>query len=273
MLHVILTRFNIASPGREVAIRNSPGWLDRRFGLFEQFCLPSIAGQTERNFHWLVYFDKDTPAEFRERIERDRQIFNFTPRYVAMFDKGMIADDVRGLAMPGEQLIVTTRLDNDDALSSDFVARVQAEAADAPPRTVLNFTQGIAMRNGQLYTASDHSNPFTSLVERDLAGVETIWAKSHHELGEKWTIVQVPSRPLWLQVVHGENVTNRIKGRLVSDVEIINSFKIREDVAAERVSGAGVVFDHLVASPVRVLREAAIKLIKPLVVRIRDRKG
>ena len=99
MLHVILTRFNIASPGREVAIRNSPGWLDRRFGLFEQFCLPSIAGQTERNFHWLIYFDKDTPAEFRERIERDRQIYNFTPRYVAMFDKAMIADDVKALAV------------------------------------------------------------------------------------------------------------------------------------------------------------------------------
>jgi len=271
MLHVLLTRFNIASPGREVAIRNSPGWLDRRFGLFEQFCLPSIAGQTERNFHWLIYFDKDTPAEFRERIERDRQIFNFTPRYVGMFDKAVIAEDVRGLAAPGERLIVTSRLDNDDALSSDFVARVQAAAQDAPAQTVLNFTQGIAMRGGRLYTASDRSNPFTSLVERDLGGVETIWAKPHHELGDKWTIVQVPSQPLWLQVVHGENVTNRIKGKLVSDVAVIDSFKIRGDVAAEKVSAVGVLLDHLMMSPIRVLREAAIKLVKPLVVAIRDR--
>lgn len=271
MLHVLLTRFNIASPGREVAIRNSPGWLDRRFGLFEQFCLPSIAGQTERNFHWLIYFDKDTPAEFKERIERDRAIFNFTPRFVAMFDKALIADDVRALAKPGEDLIVTTRLDNDDALSSDFVHRVQAAAVDAPAQTVLNFTQGIAMRNGRLYTASDHSNPFTSLVERDLPTMETIWAKSHHELGEKWTIVQVPSQPLWLQVVHGENVTNRIKGKLVADTDIIDSFKIRSDVAAHRVSPAGVFWDHAVVSPVRKLREFGIKLIKPVVVRIRDR--
>lgn len=271
MLHVILTRFNIASPGREVAIRNSPGWLDRRFGLFEQFCLPSIAGQTVRDFHWLIYFDKDTPAEFRERIERDRQIYNFTPRYVGLFDKAMIAEDVRALAAPDEQLIVTTRLDNDDALSSDFVGRVQAAAIDAPAQTVLNFTQGIAMRGGRLYTASDHSSPFTSLVERDLAGIETIWAKSHHELGEKWTIVQVPSKPLWLQVVHGENVTNRIKGKLVSDVEIIDSFKIRGDVAPRPVGSGTVLWDHAVLSPFRQVREAGVRLIKPIVVRLRDR--
>lgn len=273
MLHVILTRFNIASPGREVAIRNSPGWLDRRFGLFEQFCLPSIAGQTERNFHWLIYFDKDTPAEFRERIERDRQIFNFTPRYVAMFDKAMIAEDVRALASPGEQLIVTTRLDNDDALSNDFVARVQATAADASAQTVLNFTQGIAMRKGRLYTAADHSNPFTSLVERDLASVETIWAKAHHELGEKWTIKQVPGRPVWLQVVHGENVANRIKGRLVSQVDVIQAFKMRDDVAAERVHGGVILFDRLFAAPARAAREVAIKLIKPAVMLVRDHHG
>lgn len=266
MLHVILTRFNIASPGREVAIRNSPGWLDRRFGLFEQFCLPSVAGQTARNFHWLIYFDKDTPVEFRERIERDRQIFNFTPRYVAMFDRAIIAADVRALAEPGEQLIITTRLDNDDALSSDFVAQVQAAAQTAPARTVLNFTHGIAMRKGRLFTATDRSNPFTSLVERDLAGAETIWAKSHHELGEKWTITQVEAPPVWLQVVHGENVTNRIKGRLVSDVARIESFKIRPDVAAERVGTAGVLLDHLLLAPMRRLRELGIKIIKPIVV-------
>lgn len=266
MLHVILTRFNIASPGREVAIRNAPGWLDRRFGLFEQFCLPSIAGQTARNFHWLVYFDKDTPAEFRERIERDRQIFNFTPRYVAMFDKDIIAEDVRALAAPGEDLIITSRLDNDDALSSDFVAEVQTAAQTAPSRTVLNFTHGIAMRRGRLYTATDTSNPFTSLVERDLAGAETIWAKAHHELGEKWKIVQVEARPLWLQVVHGENVTNRIKGKLVSDLALVDSFKIRADVAAERVGAGSVLLDHLVLAPVRGLRERIVKIIKPIVV-------
>nr|ABW74900.1 putative glycosyl transferase [Sphingomonas sp. ATCC 53159] len=271
MLHVILTRFNIASPGREVAIRNSPGWLERRFGLFEQFCLPSIAGQTERNFHWLIYFDKDTPVEFRERIERDRQIFNFTPRYVAMFDKAMIAEDVRALATAGETLIVTTRLDNDDAVSSDFVARVQDAAKEAPAQTVLNFPHGIAMRGGQLYTASDHSSPFTSLVEKDVAGIETIWAKPHHELGEKWTIRQVPSKPLWLQVVHGENVTNRIKGKLVSDIDIINMFKIRSDVAARPVAAGAILWDHAVRTPIRRFREFGIRLVKPIVVRIRDR--
>ena len=30
--HVVTTRFNLATPGRESAFRNRPGWLAERFG-------------------------------------------------------------------------------------------------------------------------------------------------------------------------------------------------------------------------------------------------
>ncbi len=49
--HLILTRFNLATPGRESAIRNRPGWLAERFDLFERICLPSVASQTCRDFN------------------------------------------------------------------------------------------------------------------------------------------------------------------------------------------------------------------------------
>lgn len=270
MLHVILTRFNIASPGREVAIRNSPGWLARRFDLFEQYCLPSVSGQIQKDFHWLIYFDSATPAEFRDRIEAAQKIHPFVARFVDFFDKQMIAEDVKALVSSRETLIVTTRLDNDDAIASDFTARVQTAAREAPADTVLNFTRGIAMRKRRLYTAVDHSNPFTSLVERNPTKLTTIWAKPHHQLEEAWAIRQIAGDPAWLQVVHGENVTNRIKGQLVGAINIIESFRIREDVAAKPATLLAVALDRVLLSPWRTVREAIFRAIKPLVLRLRS---
>lgn len=50
--HLIVTRFNLqlwdgAKP-LDVA------WLAHRFELFEQYCYPSVVGQTEQNFKWFV---------------------------------------------------------------------------------------------------------------------------------------------------------------------------------------------------------------------------
>lgn len=269
MFHVVLTRFNIASPGREVAIRNSPGWLDRRFELFERYCLPSMAGQANRDFRWIIFFDKDTPDIFKERVERDREIFPFEPHYVGVFAGSNMGEVVRPLVPADETMILTTRFDNDDAVSTDFINRIQQAARGQPAGTVLNFTNGIAMRDGRLYHASDRSNPFTTLVEHEPSRVETIWAARHHELGAKFSIQQVGGKPVWLQVVHDENVTNRIKGSLVGDTAVLDGFRLRGDVEVVRPARIDYLIDTIVSAPIRRFREAAFKAIKPLFVKIR----
>ena len=82
--HVILTRFNVATPGREAAFRNLPSWLENRFDLFERNCLPTVAGQTSRNFKWLVYFDPATPAAFKAKIESYRALVAFHPLFAGI---------------------------------------------------------------------------------------------------------------------------------------------------------------------------------------------
>ncbi|WP_442678710.1 glycosyltransferase [Sphingomonas sp. ASY06-1R] len=272
MLHVVLTRFNIASPGREAPIRNSPGWLDRRFELFERYCLPSVASQSIDNFAWIIYFDHNTPERFRKRITSAQSEFNFTARYVEYFDGNMAPADVNALDQPSNGLVVTTRLDNDDAIARNFLARVQEAATLATDGTVLNFTNGLALREGRLYTAVDFSNPFTSLVERGSGPARTIWAAKHHELHQRWNIQQVGGAPAWLQVVHGENVTNRIKGRRLSDTNLINSFKLADDVALEPVSRLGLVRENVILGPTRSLRERLVKFVKPVAKKLMARE-
>ena len=69
--HFILTRFNLLlwnkdKKGNKV---RSKSWLEHRFALFEQYCLPSIENQTCQNFEWIVLFDSTTPEPFKKKIE------------------------------------------------------------------------------------------------------------------------------------------------------------------------------------------------------------
>lgn len=263
MLHVVLTRFNIATPGREAPIRNSPGWLARRFDLFERYCLPSMAAQTVRDFTWLIYFDRDTPAEFRARIDRARCLVPFEPRFVPMLELADVIAEVAGLARGQSLPLITTRLDNDDAVARDFLERVRLAASAVPGGTVLNFTTGIALRDGRVYSAIDRSNPFTSLVERQHDPIRTIWSAQHQSLGSLWPIEQVEGHPAWLQVVHGENVTNRIKGRRLPGAALHETFGLAPGITAQPAGKSAILVDNLIVSPLRSLRETAFRVAKP----------
>lgn len=262
--HFIITRFNIASPGREVAIRNRPGWLERRFELFERYCLPSMAAQSCQDFAWIIYFDEKTPDAFRDRIARAQNARPFEARFVGPFSMSEVATDLAG-ELPRSTRILTTRLDNDDALSNKFVELVQAEARDLPADTVLNFPRGAALRDGKIYSAFDLSNPFATLVEDDAEHLKTVWGVPHHELGTKWRVVQVHSPPLWLQVVHSDNVANRIKGRRLPSAILETHFSLHPAVKAKDAGRSEVLLDALIFAPARAFREMAWKLVKPLV--------
>lgn len=264
-LHILLTRFNVATPGREAPIRNTPGWLERRFDIFERYCLPSISAQSRSDFSWLIYFDSQTPTLFKERIERDRKVFNFTPKFVDLFEIEEIVKELASSLPETPEMLLTTRLDNDDAVSLDFIERIHSAAETAKDGTVLNFTNGLALRNEALYSARDLSNPFTTLVERVPTSPKTIWSAQHHELGNKWTLAQVDAPPVWLQVIHGENVTNRVKGKRLSRKILANRFAISDGVSIRRDQPIRMAFDNLVLHPLRMAREKIWRMAKPFI--------
>ncbi|WP_340588363.1 glycosyltransferase [Erythrobacter alti] len=266
--HFVLTRFNIATPGREMAIRNSPGWLARRFDLFERYCLPSMAAQNAEGFTWLIYFDEATPDEFRRRIKAAQIVTPFVPHFVRVREMSQVAGDIAALLQPGTRRVVTTRLDNDDAISQDYLAQVRIAADDAGDGTVINFRHGVALRAGRVYGAADDSNPFASLVEK-VDDLRTIWSVPHHLLSKTFSVKQVNTKPLWLQVVHGDNVTNRIKGKRLGSAKVLASFNMRPSTPLVRSDRGAILLDRLVFYPLRSLRELIITTLKPVRVLIR----
>src|SRR4029077_13912870 len=127
-IHLLLTRFNVRLHwvASELMHHSDPFGLDHRFNIFESFCLPSVRSQLAA-FRWMVFFDHDTPDQYKDRIARYvADCPSLEPVYVEgpLADEG-IRDHVRDLVPSGVRTVITTRLDNDDAIASDYLALIQ----------------------------------------------------------------------------------------------------------------------------------------------------
>lgn len=257
--HVFLTRFNIPSPGRELYLRSQPGWLADRFRLFRDYCLPSVAQQTERDFEWVIFFDEQTPAEFKQIISDLQAVVPFQAEFTDLFMMPEIIPSVLPRYADCDWLL-TTRLDSDDILAVDHVARLR-EAARAGISQVFNFPNGAILSTRtavpRLYQIVDRKNPFASLLEPMSLKARTIWHEIHVNIARLAPVTQIEGRPAWLQVVHGGNVSNRIKGtrvRLSSMVDLFPTISALHDMGEE--SDLEITAENYLYTPWRQLRGA-----------------
>ncbi len=204
--HFILTRFNI----RGMHGSSPPGldWLSHRFDLFERFCFPSVSGQTNLDFKWLVFFDVDTPPAFKEKVESYAQWDRFIPIYVGdSLDKQRVIRENMSL---GSKYVITTRLDNDDAVGIEFIETIQG-AFSGQRFEFINLTNGyvLNLNKDRLYKYVHFSNQFTSLIE-SVEEFQTIYCEDHGKLLSMGKVKQLETKPLWLQVIHDRNETNQV---------------------------------------------------------------
>jgi Putative rhamnosyl transferase len=172
--HFLLTNFNVRLGWRKDA-RGAPvlteEWMEHRWPLFETFCLPSVRGQSLQRFQWLVRLDASTADHHRQRFQ---WLIAGMPNVIPLWGGESFRTAIDRLLDPPTELVLTTRLDNDDALHRDALARVQGSVSDFVPE-FLNFPNGyrFVRADGQLYGVRHASNPFLSLVERVSRGPAT----------------------------------------------------------------------------------------------------
>ena len=266
--HVIMTRFNVARPNRHDPMRLDPGWLAGRFELFEKYCLPSVAAQAGENFTWMIYFDADTPQPLRDRVEACRRVYPFVAYYggtvSAAFWPASVAETLGQKTPQKTPWLLTTRFDNDDALAGDFVARLQAAvAAAAPPaRGSWNFPRGFVLEGGKLYALTHMANPFASWLEPWGEKTRTAISINHLKMTRVAPVTQVEGGAAWLQVVHGGNVSNKVRGRRVPPAEARGRFPASAVADLRAASGLEIALENLVLTPIRSARDTAVSMLR-----------
>jgi hypothetical protein len=245
--HYILTRFNLRKEDWNTTKTNTKvltdEWMRNRLELFENYCFSSLKHQSEKNFTWLVFFDTSTPEEFRQTISRlDAEFTAFTPIYIdgmTAFYPSIKKEIQARLTQP---YLITSRLDNDDALHENYVKEVQANFNQQDFMAV-DFIDGFTLQIApevRLAKRSHVHNPFLSLIEKS-EDFKTIWANDRHGAWSKIKeVTPIRNKPMWMSVIHMENKVNDFHGFGDVDWQVTSQFNINKnilnDLKAEVVS-------------------------------------
>ena len=262
---MLLTRFNLPSQGLESLIRAREGWLRHRIDLFETYCAPSVAAQTRPGTHWVVYLDPASPGWLMDRIRPYEEQGLLRPVLRESVSREELVSDLRETVGAPQAYLATTNLDNDDGLAVDFSERLSATAPIDAPQAVY-FVTGLIKSPCGLYLRRDRRNAFCSVVETWASPV-TCWAEYHNRLPTIMPALEVAGGPGWLQVVHGENVSNRVRGRLVAPDRFEREFGSLID-DARTPSRAELTRDRLLQAPGRLVRDTARSGLRAVALRL-----
>lgn len=228
--HYLLTCFNIDRGFDPENKRNSPEYLDSRFSIFESITVPSVKAQSCSNFSWLVFFDINTPENYRKRLETTiKSVNNFTPFYVKNYSD--IKDILKKRLKSETEYLVTTNLDNDDAISDNFIEILQGKLIEEEVY-LINFLMGYMISNKGLFMREYYSSPFHTLSEKVSNEIITCLDVPHNLLftlqKQGLSLYQIVCEPTWLQIVHGSNVMNKIETNAIPifNLECLKRFKI-----------------------------------------------
>ena len=269
----------MATPGREAVIRNHPSWLETRFRLFEEFCLPSVAAQTSQHFNWIIYFDRDTPQVFKDRIKALQAKTQFEAYFTGLFPASGWPDSLQTVLGPLPAVILTSRLDNDDALAVDYMQRTWEVACAQLPtltracdtkadpsagRTGIVLTNGFIRADNRAYRLAHPSNAFVSWLERtdDPARLMTAMGIAHMDAAASGRLVQVSGPGSWLQLVHGGNVSNKVRGQRVGPVALAGRFHAGALNGLQPANVLQLSMENSFLVPIRKVRDILIRLTK-----------
>ncbi len=240
--HLLLTRFNVReSELFKQALDET--WLDGRVRLFEKYCLPSIQKQTRKNFKWIILWDGGTPDKYRDLERKYSKMVGCQLHFeylASWYDYNNLSPVLSKYIDNGSSHIITSRIDSDDAIASDYISCVNSSVKDS------NVPYFIAFPHGAQYFSEKNTffdvqyklNHFTSLVEPANGEFSSVLKFNHTEIqpSQKVLYISTPD-PMWLEVVHGGNILNNYTpaykySKWNADAEAL--FAIKAEISSSR---------------------------------------
>lgn len=272
----ILTRFNLRLWQTDKNNHNTQTdeWLEQRFLLFEQFTLPSVLNQTDKDFKWIVLFSSNTPIKYKSRIDEIRsrcpqfKAIGVAPEQSANF--GQIFKEVleNDLGDKAEGIVSTTYLDNDDALSVHYMEMIH-NLISTNYNKIIAQTSIINFRFGcQYFTeykvaskASYKRNHFITLAEPlGSNSIKTVFGYgSHYYIGKHNDINKIIStKPaMWLEVIHEKNVINDVRmslhTRITGSEMLLRTFGVTAKTSGKVFSSLLKLFKMKISQKIKML--------------------
>ena len=123
--------------------------MEIRFGLFETLFLPSIQAQTDQDFRLIILSSDCMPDVYKERLTR---ICAPVPQIELLFATGeQLGPELRPYTMAQAEAgrpLLQFRIDDDDALSANYIARLRQWAPQMRHESILTLPFGLMLFHG-----------------------------------------------------------------------------------------------------------------------------
>lgn len=217
--HYLITRFNLRNKNWDVTKNNETlltrEWMTHRIGLFSNFCLPSVASQTNKDFQWLLFFDQTTDEDFKQELET---LLKPYPHFKSFYVDGMDAFHPSIKAYVSEDSkesshIITSRIDNDDCIHKEYIDTIQQQFT-SQDFMAIDVLKGYSLQISPeiMLGKKEHIfNPFISLIEKNVEP-KTVWFSDHNMWKKESRRIEIANKRLWMSIIHEKNKVNEFDG-------------------------------------------------------------
>jgi hypothetical protein len=201
----------------------------RRFFLFENLTLPSLLAQTDRDFRTVVMSSQVMPDRYKERLTA---LVARLPGAVVEYshhERGDLAFHkfmVESTGYKGRATSVHFRLDDDDAVSVNYISRLREISRILSPSTHITFPTGIFL----FPVSQTDAVGFSMVQQRFLTaiGLATVNGGSfqknpfqmmHGNVWTRWPVVSDPSFCAHIRSQHFDNDTAAQQDRILGALQ------------------------------------------------------
>ena len=196
----------------------SPARMELRFRLFERLCLQSMTGQGDGDFRLIVLAAEAMPKVYLERLHALLEPHeNISLRLVGPGKHyAMLREAYQSVPVEGCSHRIMFRLDDDDAVDRDFIARSKRlvrglfHLHEAPPPTIIAYNRGFYLRRSET-----GSEVFDAVERAPLSAGVTLVAPLAHEtnpyryvhrkFAQHYNTYSDISVPGFIRTIHGDN--------------------------------------------------------------------
>jgi hypothetical protein len=204
MKHFLITRFHI-----DFGYKLSDYWFEKRLSIFENFVIPSIELQSDKDFIWILKTDATTPDWVREKLNRIAGSFYLDSSYCG--GKNGLYPEVFSKIIrkiTKEKEIITTSLDSDDLIASFHIRTVKDNFR---PNYFFDFKRGLVKNKDGIYIHEKTKiSQFYSFFEFTSLKPLTVYHKPHMTVNTNHSIINTIDLG-WMQNNHSCNIMNGLQ--------------------------------------------------------------
>ncbi len=129
-------------------------WLTYRLEIFLNTVFPTLSNQSNKNFEWIIFADINLPIVHLRRLQDAILKSQLTARIIHVEDYSLVSKEISAiLATLSTDVLVTSRIDDDDCIHKDVISLIQEKALNAESREQVLL---ISLNNGLEFLPSDN---------------------------------------------------------------------------------------------------------------------